>query len=290
MIKINITSENRIHFWSIFTTALVGLFSLWMGISIQDDINTKNAKETQKLARYQMVEALYPKFSQYIDTGYYIFFDMLKYHNIEQVGSLKGEIADSIGAYYSRNQTAFITAMINSVNFMGDTRYYFGKEAQRKICQNNTSILFGLRMLADDNTFLYKVLNNWKPVKDAKDSIVIELCASYYAKNVFSFRESANDYIYEKCNKFQKDVEKKQLDSAQVVSCAVYDFIFQPYIDNYNVYTQELMPSEEVSSHIGKHILILVGCILLGLLLSIAILKHVFGVQNLFIRKEDIKK
>ena len=40
--RINITPENKIQFWTIFTTALVGLFSLWIGITIQDDINTKN--------------------------------------------------------------------------------------------------------------------------------------------------------------------------------------------------------------------------------------------------------
>ena len=42
--KTRLTDEQRVQFWGIFSTALVGLFSFWLGIAIQDDISTKNAR------------------------------------------------------------------------------------------------------------------------------------------------------------------------------------------------------------------------------------------------------
>lgn len=278
MKKVHISTGSRIHFWSIFTTALVGLFSFWLGITIQDDINTKNAKETQKLARYQMTEAMYPMFSQYVDTGYSMFFDFLKFYNLEEFNLSKHNVVDTVGAYYRENQNELANTIINSVNAMDGYRYYFGKESQKRICRNNTMILFGSNLLADDCDMLNTSIERWRTSKNPRDSINSELCNSIYFMSIFSFKEQTADAVFDGCKNLWKEMEEKHLDSVQVVNAVVYAFVFKPYIDNFNVFANELMPSN-VPDHRFLHILCLLLCIVGGLLLSAVVLRFVFGIK-----------
>lgn len=281
--RISISYQNKIHFWSIFTTGIVGLFSLWLGITIQDDINTKNARETQKLARYQMAEAIYPKFVEYVDTCGYVFYDLIEITNAASLASdPKDFIINKVGTYYKREQIPFIETMNNSVNYMNDNQYYlgaiFGKKLQERICVNNTSILFGLRLLKRNNEFLFSALN-WQNDKHFQDSIALELSNAYYVKNTIAFKDEVNKGILENYRSFCNSINNCKNDSSAIVNRAIYHFIFLPYFDNFNIYSQELVPSEDVSSHMAKHIVLLVGCILLGLMLFMFLLKHVFGVE-----------
>lgn len=279
--KLNIDRQDKIQFWSIFSTGLVGLFSLWLGITIQDDINTKNAKETQKLARYQMAEAIYPKFVEYIDTCGYVFYDLMEIANTSSLlSNPKENLVDKVGAYYKREQIPFIETMNNSVNFMNDNQYYlgaiFGKNLQQRICTNNTSILFGLRLLKRNNSALFSILN-WQDCEHPQDSIALELSNSYYVKNTIAFKDEASKGVYDNYMAFCDNIQSHKNDSIAIVNNAIYQFIFLPYLDNFNIYSQELVPSEDVSSHMWKHIILLAGCIILGLLLFAFLLKHVFG-------------
>lgn len=281
-LKLNLSTDNKVQFWVIFTTALVGLFSFWLGITIQDDINTKNARETQKLARYQMVEAVYPKFAQYIDTGGYVFYDLLEIANTPGIKPV-----EAVSTYYQEEQIPFIETMKNSVNFMCDNRYYFGKTSQERICRNNISMLFGLRLLERNHRLLHSMLTDWDKNGHLEDSIALELASSYYAKDIFTFRRQAEENLVVECKKFQATVEGSTYsDSLQIAGTAVYQFIFKPYIDNFEVYAQELMPGDDVSSHLWRHLLILLGCIAASLLLCIGVLKFVFGVNLFIINKQ----
>lgn len=288
--RINISPENKVHFWSIFTTAVVGLFSLWMGITIQDDINTKNARETQKLARYQMTEAIYPKFVQFVDTCGFVFYDLLEYTGSDRYLDQQ-TVVDSVGAYFFRERSAFTEAMSNSVNYLCDNQYYlgsiFGKDSHTRFCKNNASILFGLRLLSHRYKKLFYVTQCWQNVGSLRDSIAAELRDPYYARNVYSYREEARDGILENYRIFYKNVEKQGFDSTAIINNAVYQFIFAPYFDNFNVYSQKLVPSGDVKSHIGKHLVLLVGSILIGLLLCLALLKYVFGVGRIVVRNTN---
>lgn len=278
--KLSISHQDKVQFWSIFTTGLVGLFSLWLGITIQDDINTKNAKETQKLARYQMAEAIYPKFVEYVDTCGYVFYDLMEITNTASLSDdPKERVINEVGSYYRKEQIPFIETMNNAVNYMNDNQYYlgaiFGKELQERICKNNTSIMFGLRLLRHNNAFLFSVID-WQNSKNIKDSIAFELSNSYYVKSTIAFKEEVNQGVFDNYKAFCDNIKNHKGDSSAIVNNAVYQFIVLPYFDNFNIYSQELVPSEDVSSHIVKHIVLLVGCIVLGLLLFIFLLKHVF--------------
>jgi len=288
--RINISPENKIQFWSIFSTALVGLFSLWIGITIQDDINTKNARETQKLARYQMTEAIYPKFVQYVDTCGYVFYDLLEYTDADRYQD-QSVVINSVGDYYARERAAFTEAMSNSVNFLCDNQYYlgsiFGKEAHTRICKNNASILFGLRLLSHRNKKLFLLTQRWQNAPSLQDSIAMELRDSYYAKNVYSYRKEACAGILENYEVFYDNVSRQGFDSLTTVNTAVYQFIFAPYFDNFNVYSQQLVPSEDVKSHLWKHLLMLAGSVVLGLLISLVLLKRLFGIDHFFVKNNE---
>lgn len=288
--KVNISQPDKVQFWSIFSTCLVGLFSLWLGITIQDDINTKNAKETQKLARYQMAEAIYPKFVEYIDTCGYVFFDLIEMANTSSLSSnSKENLIDKVGTYYKREQIPFIETMNNSVNYMNDNQYYlgaiFGKNLQKRICKNNVSILFGLHLLRHNNAFLFSVIN-WQNSEHIQDSIAVELSNSYYVKNTTVFKDEVNKGVLDTYKTFCYDVQNLKDDTSALVNHAIYQFIYLPYIDSFNLFSQELVPSEDVTSHIGKHIILLAGCVILGLMLFIFLLKHVFG-GTIFSKEKD---
>lgn len=272
--KVNITTENKVYFWSIFTTGLVGLFSLWLGIAIQDDINSKNARETQKLARYQMVEAVYPKFEQYIDTSGLVFYDFLEIEETPVENK-----AELVGRYYLQNQTSFVEAMLNSVNFLCNSRYYFGAEAQEQVCRNNVSILFGLRLLDQEHAFLNEVIKQWSNSPNINDSIKIELRNSFYTKNLFSYRQQAEDYICAKSNALIGKFKTAEKNTSSLVDAVVYDLIFTPYIDNFNIFSQEMSPAPDVSQHLGKHIILFAFCIISGLFFCIFLLRFVFDVR-----------
>lgn len=272
-----ISEQNRVYFWSIFTTGMVGFFSLWLGITIQDDINTKNARETQKLARYQMVQAVYPKFSQYLDTGGIVFFDLWEMYN----NPLKDDdtaLQQSLLEYYSNNQEEFVETMKNSVNFMCDNRYFFNQSSQKRICSNNVSVLFGLRLLERNNRLLFYVLDNWRDCPSLRDSISHRLYNAYYAKNMFSYQDDAIDDIKEKCKLLLSS--KATTDTTAIIEDAIYSFIFLPYIDNFQVYQSELVPGDDVSSHLWKHIWILLACVLLSAGFCVFLLYHVFKIQT----------
>lgn len=278
--RVNVSHQDRIQFWSIFTTGLVGLFSLWLGITIQDDINTKNARETQKLARYQKAEALYPKFEEYIDTSDFVFYDLIGIANNTMLSSDNNKkVVDSVGAYYKREQSLFREAMMNSVNYINGNQYYlgaiFGKKQQERICVNSASILFGLRLLENNDKLLYSMLS-WQGKEQVMDNLSMELSNKVYRNNTLAFNEEIRDGLYNNYKLFHDNTHGHSGDSMAVVNNAIYQFIFLPYIDNFNVFTQELEPSQDVTSHIGKHIALLSGCILLGLLFFQFLLKRVF--------------
>lgn len=257
-----LSAEQRVQFWSIFSTAVVGLFSFWLGIAIQDDISSKNARETQKLARYQMVEAVYPKYTQFIDTGGYVFYDLVGFASFDEQGC-----RTALKEYLEEELMPFVETMKNSVNFMSDNRYYFGNDVQRRICQNNIAILFGLRMLEPRNTLLQKLT-----CADAEADAVVtaELRNPYYIKELISYRKDVAASLRERTSDFLK------IGDTSIASVA-YSFMFLPYIDNFNIYSQELTPNDDVGSHLLKHILMLLGCIILGLFISVLLLKNVFN-------------
>lgn len=277
-----VSEQNRVYFWSIFTTGLVGFFSLWLGITIQDDINTKNARETQKLARYQMVQAVYPKFSQYLDTGGIVFFDLWEiYNNPSKVND--NDLKQSLLDYYSNNQAEFVETMKNSVNFMCDNRYFFNQSSQRRICSNNVSVLFGLRLLERNNRLLFNAIERWQDCPSLRDSLSLRLYTAYYAKNMFSYQDDAVDGITEKCKSLL--ASKTTTDTSAIIQNALYSFIFLPYIDNFQVYQSELVPGDDVSNHLWKHIWILLVCVVLSAGFCVFLLYHVFKI-NAF--KKDI--
>ena len=181
--------------------------------------------------------------------------------------------------------------MSNSVNFLCDNQYYlgsiFGKESHTRICKNNASILFGLRLLSHRNKKLFHITKHWQNTDALRDSIAKELHDSYYAKNVYSYRQEACDGILENYKVFYDNIEQQGFDSAKIVNNAVYQFIFAPYFDNFNVYSQELVPSEDVKSHIWKHLVLLIGSIVIGLLISLILLKRLFGIDHIIVRKND---
>ena len=285
--RIDITPENKIQFWSIFTTAVVGLFSMWIGVTIQDDINLKNALETHKLARYQKAEAIYPKFVQYVDTCGVVFYDLLKYTDPDMFFDQNAMI-DSVGAYYFRERAAFTEAMSNSVNFLCDNQYYlgsiFGKESHERLCKNNASILFGMRLLSHHYKKLFHIANHWNNTSSVKDSIARELHDPYYAKNVYSYKKEACKGIFDNYKVFSNNIEKQGHDSIKIINNAVYQFIFAPYFDNFNVYSQELVPAEDPKSQTWKHFFVLIESIVLSLLICVFLLKRVFGIEHIFVR------
>lgn len=281
--KVNITKENKVHFWSIFTTGLVGLFSLWLGVAIQDDINSKNARETQKLARYQMVEAVYPKFEQYIDTSGYVFYDFLEIDEMPVENK-----AELVGGYYLQDQTSVVEAMVNSVNFLCSSRYYFGAKAQEQVCKNNVSILFGLRLLDQNHAFLDDVIKQWSKSPSINDSIRVELRNSFYTKNLFSYRQQVEKHICAKSNVLINKLKTCENDTSSLINAVVYDLIFLPYIDNFNIFSQEMSPAPDVSHHLGKHIILFAICILFGLFFCLFLMRFVFDVK-VFIKEEHLQ-
>lgn len=281
--SINIDKENKIHFWSIFTTAIVGLFSLWLGITIQDDINTKNALETQKLARYQMVEAIFPKFEQFIDTSGLVFLEFFKIYESE-VDNNKAELA---GDFYLHNKEKVYQVMLNAANFVSNSKYYFDGEAQEMLCKNNVAITFGLHLIYPNNTNLLEFIKQWKDCKNINDSIIVELNNSVYTTDMISYRKQVEKEMCKKVNALFKTIRQNDGDTNLIVNSVVHDFIFLPYIENFNIYSNELSPTS-ISRHLVKHITILLICIILGLCVFLLLLRFVFDVR-IFIQKETIE-
>lgn len=281
--RVNVSHQDRIQFWSIFTTGLVGLFSLWLGITIQDDINTKNARETQKLARYQKAEALYPKFEEYIDTSDIVFYDLIGIASNTMLSSDKNKkVVDSVGAYYKRERSLFSEAMMNSVNYINGNQYYlgaiFGKKQQERICINGTSILFGLRLLENNKRLLYSMLS-WQGKEQVMDNLSLELSNKIYRNNTLAFNEEIKDGLYNNYKLFHNNTNGYTGDSMAIVNNAIYQFIFLPYIDNFNVFTQELEPSSDVNNHFKLHFILLTICVIFGLLIFLFLLKRLFGIH-----------
>ena len=262
IIHIQMPPEKRVQFWSIFTTAVVGLFSFWLGIAIQDDISTKNARETQKLARYQMVEAVYPKYTQFIDTGGYVFYDLIGFASLTD-----GEAKSALSTYMKQEKLPLVETMKNSVNFMSDNRYYFSCDIQRRICQNNIAILFGMRMIEPRSTLLEEIM-----CSNIDTVMIKELRNAYYIKELISYRNDVEEYLKEKVHRFA------ELNDTSEATIA-YHFMFRPYIDNFNIYSHELTPNDDVGSHLWKHIFMLIACILLGLMICFVLLKYVFKIS-----------
>ena len=257
-----LTAEQRVQFWSLFTTALVGLFSFWLGIAIQDDISTKNARETQKLARYQLVEAIYPKYIHYIDTGGFVFYDMLRCATLTEE-----EARTVLSGYLSANKRDLIEAMTNSVNFMSDNRYYFGATSQQHICANNLAILFGLRLL-EPHSPLPTLLEQ---STDQKTVIEKELQNPYYLRDLLSYPDKVRAALMKRFG-LLSDYTSPDL--------VAYHFLLQPYIDNFELFSAELTPEEDIHSHLWQHLLMLIVCVAIGLLICRLLLTRLFHAQT----------
>ena len=206
-----------------------------------------------------MVEAVYPKYTQFIDTGGYVFYDLV---GMAPLGDT--EAREALQDYLGREKVPFIETMKNSVNFMSDNRHYFAAGTQRRICTNNVAIQIGMRLMEPGS-----------PLKDGiagkawQEAVRHELESPYYIKDMISCREAVTADIVSLVKSFRQEGDT----ATAAVACR---FMLRPYLDNFNAYGQELTPNDDLESHLWRHILMLVACVLLGLAMGVVMMKTIF--------------
>ncbi len=136
----SLSSENRVHFWTIATSCIVAVITFWMGLSIQYIVYNQNLDNSKKLAHYQIVERMHPLYISQFDSCQNIMPLLQKSIN-------EKEPVKAISNVIVNNVDEFIRCAKISAKIMGENKYYFDGEEYKKINLNNSYILLGSKII-----------------------------------------------------------------------------------------------------------------------------------------------
>lgn len=132
----SLSSENRVHFWTIATSCIVTVITFWIGISIQYIVYNQNLDNTKKLSHYQIVDRMYPLYISQLDSCQSIMPLLRKGMQAENPSeAISGVIDDNVDEFVQCGRT--------STRILGENKYFFNKERGTEIDENNSYILLG---------------------------------------------------------------------------------------------------------------------------------------------------
>lgn len=135
-----LSSENRVHFWTIATSCIVAIITFWIGLSVQYIVYNQNMDNNKKLIHYQIVERMYPLYISQFDSCQTIM-------PLLQKGIQNKKPVEAISKVILNNIDEFIRCARISAQIMGKNKYYFDGGKYKEINLNNSYILLGSKMI-----------------------------------------------------------------------------------------------------------------------------------------------
>ncbi|MBS5528378.1 MAG: hypothetical protein KHX42_09525 [Prevotella sp.] len=136
----SLSSENRVHFWTIATSCIVAVLTFWIGISIQYIVYNQNLDNSKKLSHYQIVDRMYPLYITQFDSCQSIMPLLRK-------GMQSENSSEAIAGVIDNNVNEFMQCGRTSARILGENKYFFNKEIGTEIDENNSYILLGSKII-----------------------------------------------------------------------------------------------------------------------------------------------
>lgn len=134
----NLTSDQKISFWTMTTNIVLVVFTAWLGFLVQDIIVSKNTNIQSKLVQYEYGEKLFPALSTIYANGN-------PYSQIAPIVADKNmpieNKREQVYEIMSKDKDAFTSLGDSVITVMGALKYYVDYKYSKEISKNNGIIL-----------------------------------------------------------------------------------------------------------------------------------------------------
>ena len=176
-----LSSTERGHYWAIVTNVFVVIITFYLGLTVQSKVANKSAESSRKLSHYQIVDKIYPDYSNIYEShekiiGY--LFRWLSSHSTFEESNTK------MVQFISDHEDEFIKMGQHVADVVGKCKFYYGVENFNKSSQDNGQILLGIQAIK---------LNNEKT--DITKDELFEYLTNYMTSSEFLLKASPNTNI-----------------------------------------------------------------------------------------------
>lgn len=136
----DLSRESKGHFWVITTNCLVVLVTFWMGITIQYMVYNMRTEEQDQIARYQIVDKMYPMYQRVYESSGVLIGKMFL---CLQEKNPQAEMSKLL----AKNTDQIIETAEQSIPVMEKALYYVNKETADSIRKYNVQIKTMLKLI-----------------------------------------------------------------------------------------------------------------------------------------------
>lgn len=295
-----LSPENKGAFWSLTSSVIIGVLSCWLGFSVQYFVYNSTQSESDKIARYQVVDKFRPLYMELYDTCSITYFEELyksfghgihkktvlsnaDYMAIIGGDSLETEKGKSAEAHLIRfmsnesNWPVMNHAAERCIDVSQSIAPYLDDKHREKLLSNNGLMLVNLHLsdalldttkVLDSLSFVTKYANNYiqncvKDIVPKRDNVyeLYNIAYSYYKENI----QNKNITLISKVHLIQRYIELTNI----------------PLLENMQIITDVFYPQSEKSKPIWISIIIFFACLFLGYMIFRVIMMRFFDPKSL---------
>ena len=297
----HLSPENKGAFWSIISSVIIGVFSCWLGISVQFFVYNSTRTESSKLAHYQVVDKFRPIYKEMFDSCSYRFFEEYykaigsaqkskdKLNADEYMRIINGEISPQEINTVEAKMLYFLSNKDNwedinhtakkCIEISGSIAPYLDSENSEKLLHNNSIMLVGSQ--------LFETLNSTTIL----DSLsFVNKCIDDYIRVCVRSGVSPNKNlrgIYEKGYSLYKNYSAIEHNNSNSIvkklpiMLQLLRFSLIPMMENVKIITSEFSPKSTINKPMWISVIILLVCVFIGYMLFRIILMIFFDKKSL---------
>lgn len=295
-----LSPENKGAFWSLTSSVLIGVLSCWLGFSVQYFVYNSTQSESDKLARYQVVDKFRPLYMELYDTCSMRYFEGLykgighgippkmdlsdeEYLTIIRGGRLSPKKENSAEAYLIRfmcnesNRDAINHAAERCIDVSHSIAPYLDKKNRDKLLSNNSHMLINLHLsdaLHDTTTILDSLSFIDKYVSRYIQNSIMDIVPR--RDNVYELYSTAYS-LYKEC---LQNIDKEQIAKFDLIRRYI-QLTNIPLIENMLIITDVFYPKSYKYKPIWMSVIILFICIFIGYMVLRIIMMRFFDPKSL---------
>lgn len=279
----HLSNSNKIQFWILTTGCFVTIITFWFGIALQYINVDYNRVQNERLGHIKLIDKLFPIYKVYNDSCRSLYEDEWK--NIsKQLDTDK----ESVPNEWIYNKEKILKSAKQSVDLVSRAQYYFDNSTRDKIIHNNMMICLGLKTIDLFNNELNDIQfvdSIWLFLRSNEFGFRIINSYGVSAKNINPTEALANSYV----KKLVRLNSKYRNESPSKFSLRIYKNEIRPHVaQNSRIMSEELIHSsfKETMNPIVYVCFSLIVIIIVGLIIWLIIINHVFDKQKNILSKE----
>lgn len=238
-----LSPENKGAFWSVTVSAVFGIFTCWLGFSVQYLINDSMQTESEKVAHHQIVDRFMPLYEELSDSCSNVVFKTL-YKSLAYSETPNGKERSNNMLYIffldNNNWDNIIHTTKKTIEISSRLAPYVDEDVRNSLIENNTLMFIGCQLIGELKNA--DILDEFSFVDKLSEEYLNEV-----PRNTINPNTSGLMYIYKECYPEYLDIKKN--DNREKALKVIVDFLTSPMIINTDFLRKEIWQSKEINNN-----------------------------------------